>query len=150
MQLNHRTDYALRTLLYLSMIDTERLATLDEIAQKFHIARDHLIKIVNKLAKLNYITTQRGKGGGIKFNSTTLEVSIYEIVNHFEPTLQVIDCNHLRCPVRGMCRLNLILDEASSAFIETLKKYKFKEIMPKTLKEQKQVYQKLNIPIVLE
>lgn len=150
MQLNRRTDYALRTLLYLSMIDTERLATLDEIAQKFHIARDHLIKIVNKLAKLKYITTQRGKGGGIRFNASTLNVSLYDIVKNFESTLQVIDCNHLLCPVRGICRLNLILDEASNAFGETLKKYQFKEILPKDMKEQKQVYQRLNIPIVKE
>ncbi|MCW5590195.1 MAG: Rrf2 family transcriptional regulator [Legionellales bacterium] len=150
MQLNRRTDYALRTLLYLAIVSEERLSTLDEIAAAFHIARDHLIKIVNKLAKLKFITTQRGKGGGIKINLPTLENSIYEIITHFESTLKVIDCEHPICPIKGICRLNVILDEASSDFSKVLKKYKLKDILPQSSKEQKETHQKLNISIVIE
>lgn len=150
MQLTRRTDYGLRTLLYLAMISEERLSNLDEIAGAFHIARDHLIKIVNQLAKLQFITTQRGKGGGIKINQSTLEKSIYDIITHFESTLKVIDCDHPTCPIQGICRLNLILDEASSSFNTVLKKYKLKDILPQSFKEKKAIHQRLHIPIIVE
>lgn len=150
MQLNRRTDYALRTLLFLAMSSEERLSTIDEISAAFHIKRDHLIKIVNKLSKLQYVTTQRGKGGGIKINPKTLESSIYEIITHFESTLQVIDCDQPACPIKGICRLNAILNEATLNFNEVLRKYKIKNILPQSSKEQKEIHLTLNIPITIK
>lgn len=151
MQLNRRTDYALRTLLFLATLgEGERLSTLDEISEKFQIARDHLVKIVGKLAKLNYIKTTRGKGGGIKFNPATLEVSLYEIVMHFESSLEMVDCDHLLCPARGACRLKLILNEATQSFINVLQRYKFSDILPKNTQEIHDMRKKLGIPVVLQ
>lgn len=144
MQLNRQTDYALRALLFLAM--QENLSTIDDIAVKFFIAREHLTKIISRLAKLDYIVAIRGKGGGLKLNPRTLTVSLAEIVRHFEPTLKSIDCEKLACPLSGICRLNLVLDEASHSFMSTLERYTLSDILPKNTQERITVSKKLNIP----
>jgi Rrf2 family nitric oxide-sensitive transcriptional repressor len=150
MQLNRQTDFALRTLLFLAMAGGERLSNIDEIAEKFHIARNHLIKIVSKLAKLNYIKTLKGKGGGLRINPATLMVPLNEIVGNFEPSFKVIDCEQVDCPVTGICRLSGILDEASQSFVNTLKRYTLADILPQSPYERKEIGKRLNIPIVIE
>ena len=143
MQLNRQTDYALRALLFLAM--QEKLSTIDDIAKKFFIAREHLTKIISRLAKLNYVIAIRGKGGGLKINPSALTASLAEIIKHFEPTLKPIDCENLACPLSGICRLNLVLDEASHSFIATLEKYTLNDILPKKAHERTAVFKKLNI-----
>ncbi|MFA6036958.1 MAG: Rrf2 family transcriptional regulator [Legionellales bacterium] len=143
MQLNRQTDYALRALIFLGV--QQHLCTIDDIAVRFNIAREHLVKIIGKLAKLNYITATRGKGGGLKLNPETRQVLLSEIVKHFEPTFQPIDCEGLACPLNGVCRLSKILCEASHAFLSTLGKYTLDDILPKTNDEQALIAKKLNI-----
>lgn len=53
MQLNRQTDYALRVLIFLTLKSHDDLVKLDEISRKFNIVRNHLTKIIAKLAKSN-------------------------------------------------------------------------------------------------
>ena len=52
MQLTLHTDYALRVLVYLAQKKDE-LATISEIADFYHISRNHLVKVVHHLAPAN-------------------------------------------------------------------------------------------------
>jgi Rrf2 family nitric oxide-sensitive transcriptional repressor len=147
MQLNKQTDYALRVLLFLGAYPQGQLATIDMISEKFNIARNHLIKIVSKLAKLEYIETIKGKGGGMRIASGTLDIKLSEIIKNFEPTFEVIDCNHNDCPIRGMCRLKRALDLASTAFLAVLSQYSLRQLMPQSFGEGKDWGKQLDIPI---
>ncbi|TXI96930.1 MAG: Rrf2 family transcriptional regulator [Neisseriales bacterium] len=130
MQLNKQTDYALRVLLYLAFVGETRLVNIDEIVSKFHILRNHLIKIISKLARLKFIVTYRGVNGGMKINPETLNMTLDQIIAAFEPTFEVVQCEHLVCPLTGMCRLKAVLDEASNNFVATLSKYTLAEMLP--------------------
>ena len=130
MQLNKQTDYALRVLLYLAFVGETRLVNIDEIVSKFHILRNHLIKIISKLARLKFIITYRGVNGGMKINPETLNMTLDQIIAAFEPTFEVVQCEHLVCPLTGMCRLKAVLDEASNNFVATLSKYTLAEMLP--------------------
>ncbi len=143
MQLNRQTDYALRALIFLAM--QNELSTIDNIANKFSIAREHLTKIISRLAKLNYIIALRGKGGGLKLNPQTLKISLTEIVMQFEPTFKVIDCTVLACPLDGMCRLSKVLNEASTNFLNNLSQYTLSDILPHTAPEKLAVKKRLKI-----
>jgi Rrf2 family nitric oxide-sensitive transcriptional repressor len=137
MQLNSTTDYALRVLIFLVINKHNKLIKLDEISRKFYIKKNHLTKIVAKLASLNYIITQRGNGGGMKIHPDTLELNLFDIMNKFESSSKFIDCKGLDCPISGVCRLEVIITEACDAYKNTLKKYKLKDILPKESNVQK-------------
>lgn len=145
MQLNHQTDYALRVLIFLVFNQHNDLVKLDEISRKFNIVKNHLTKIVAKLANLNYIITQRGNGGGMKIHPDTLDLNLFEIMNKFEPSFKSIDCVELDCPTAGICRLEVILAEASKSYKTILQKYKLKDILPKKNSEQKLIFKSLNL-----
>lgn len=145
MQLNKQTDYALRVLLFLGNLPQEQLATIDLISDRFKIARNHLIKIVSKLAKLKYIITVKGKGGGMKISPHTLQTKLSEIIQNFEPTFQVIDCDHNACPIRGFCRLKCALDQASQAFLLVLSQYTLKQILPQNFAEKFEINKHLGL-----
>ena len=130
MQLNKQTDYALRVLLYLAFVGETRLVNIDEIVSKFHILRNHLIKIISKLARLKFIVTYRGVNGGMKINPETLSMKLDQIIAAFKPTFEIVQCEHLVCPLTGMCRLKSVLDEASDNFVATLSKYTLAEMLP--------------------
>ena len=50
MTLKTQTDYALRTLLYLAFVGEK--VTVDSIARAYGISKDHLVKVVQQLARL--------------------------------------------------------------------------------------------------
>ena len=49
MQLTHYTDFSLRVLIYLSLQEDRKLVTASDIAERFDIARNHLVKVANRL-----------------------------------------------------------------------------------------------------
>ena len=145
MQLNRQTDYALRVLVFLAISPKDTLVNLDTIAEKFNIVRNHLTKIITKLAKLNYITTQRGNGGGIRLKEKTLDLSLFEVMNSFESTFKSINCAGLSCPIHGVCRLESILSEAENAYTSVLQSYKLKNLIPSNSNEQRIIFKRLNL-----
>jgi Rrf2 family nitric oxide-sensitive transcriptional repressor len=131
MQLNKQTDYALRILIYLAMMEGNHLVTVDEISRKLNVARNHLTKIVSKLSKLRYIYTFRGTRGGMKIHPRAYEHDIARIIEEFEPTFTVVECNILDCKMTGLCEFRNILDKASNQFIKTLRQYTLDDLLPK-------------------
>ncbi|MEE4209798.1 MAG: Rrf2 family transcriptional regulator, partial [Parvularcula sp.] len=64
MQLNLRTDYALRMLMALAAKD--EVVSIDWIADQYGISRNHLAKVAQELAAAGFVETQRGRGGGLQ------------------------------------------------------------------------------------
>ena len=67
MQITRFTDLGLRVLMYLSMgaRDAAGRATITELAERLAVSRNHLVKVVHRLAQLELVATTRGKGGGM-------------------------------------------------------------------------------------
>lgn len=123
MQLTRHTDFSLRVLIYLSLIENEELATISEISEHFDIRRNHLTKVVNHLSQEDFIKTIRGKNGGIRLAKQTNEINIGKVVRAMEMNMEIIDCSKPVCPLTGFCDLKGILNEAQQAFLSTLDKY---------------------------
>ena len=136
MKLTQHTDFSLRLLIFLSLQNKGELVTIDHVVEHFLILKNHLTKIVNKLSKLGYINTVRGKNGGICLAKAASEINLSEVVKAMEANIEVVNCNTPACPLTNNCELKHILDDAQQAFFATLEKYTLSDICsnPKKLK----------------
>ena len=136
MQLTRHTDFSLRVLIYLSLNKSETLITINEISEHFEILKNHLTKVVNKLAKKGYIVTIRGKNGGIRLAKKPSEILLGNVVQSMEANLDIVDCTKPLCPLINNCKLKNILNEAKLSFLKTLNNYTIEDLNsePDTIK----------------
>src|SRR5690606_20885372 len=82
MYLTLYTDYSLRTLMFLATVD--RSSTISEVADAFHISRNHLVKVVHHLAREEFILSTRGKSGGITLARSPRRITVGDVVRAME------------------------------------------------------------------
>ncbi|HWO99133.1 MAG TPA: Rrf2 family transcriptional regulator [Methylococcus sp.] len=126
MQLTQFTDYSLRVLIYLARMPKDGLATVPEIAEYYRISRNHLVKVVHNLSSQGFVTTTRGKGGGIRLARSPDRIGIGEVVRRTEPHMNLVECFDVkanRCGIIRGCFLKAILYEARREFLVTLDRY---------------------------
>jgi len=130
MQLTRYSDYCLRVLIYLAVTEDE-LVTIEEISQSYGISRNHLMKVVNHLARLNYIQSVRGKGGGIRLSLAPANINVGRLIRDTEADLVLVECfgSKNQCCITPACKLKTILGEALTAFLSVLDQYTLKDIV---------------------
>ena len=124
MQITRFTDLGLRVLMYLSMgeRDTAR-ATITELAERLAVSRNHLVKVVHRLAQLELVATTRGKGGGMALAWPADQYRLGDVVRALEDNPSLIDCGAPPCVLARNCQLKSALDDALQAFFERLNQY---------------------------
>nr|WP_106779693.1 Rrf2 family transcriptional regulator [Lysinibacillus timonensis] len=126
MRLTLYTDYSLRVLLYLGIKGPERLSTIKEIADNYHISKNHLMKVTYDLGQLGFIETIRGRGGGIRLAKDPKDINIGEVVRNTEEDFHLVECfnseNNL-CRISPACQLKNALGEALKAYLQVLDQY---------------------------
>lgn len=119
------SDYTLRVLIYLAANEGEK-ATADEIAKAYDISFHHVAKAAQWLAKENYVTSERGRFGGITLARAAQTINIGQIVRATETGTALVDCmraNGGTCCIKPACGLKLALAEAQAAFYSALDKF---------------------------
>jgi Rrf2 family transcriptional regulator, nitric oxide-sensitive transcriptional repressor len=130
MRLTLHTDYSLRVLIHVGAADGE-LITIDDVSKTFDISKQHLMKVVNNLARKGYLDTVRGRGGGIRLRRPPRAINIGQVVRDTEETLGVVGCLQQRgyCPIQRICELRGVLHEATEAFLGVLEKYTLADLI---------------------
>jgi Rrf2 family transcriptional regulator, nitric oxide-sensitive transcriptional repressor len=130
MRLTLHTDYSLRVLIHVATADG-KLITINDIAKTFDISKQHLMKVVNNLSQKGYLTTVRGRGGGIRLRHPPRHINIGQVVRETEETLGVVGCLQQRgyCPIQRVCELRGVLREATEAFLGVLEKYTLADLV---------------------
>lgn len=130
MRLTAFTDYALRVLIYLAA-EPGRRATVAEICTAFDIKLNHLTKVVHHLAKRGWLTTVRGKGGGLTLALPAAGIHIGQVVRDTEGQALPAECfsaEASHCSIVSQCRLKGVLAEAVQAFYAVLDRYTLADI----------------------
>lgn len=126
MRLTRYTDYAMRVLFYLA-VNPGRPVPVSEIARAYDISQNHLVKIVHDLVKAGYLTSTRGRSGGVALARPAQEIRLGELVRCTETDLQLVDC--LGCAIIQHCSLPNPLHEATAAFLGALDRYTLADII---------------------
>lgn len=129
MQLTLFTDYALRTLTYLALQPERRLSTITEVAEKFDISRNHVVKIVHQLGVKGYIETVRGKHGGIRLARSGEEINLRDVVSDMENVSCLLDCHRDGCLLNSSCRFQGIMRKAMRAFLDVLGEFSLADLV---------------------
>lgn len=107
LRINRQTDYAVRVVLALSKKPKGTRLPTSEIGREMLIPPALLQRIVAELASGGYIETQAGRDGGISLARDPNQITLLQVVEHFEGTILLSDCVlregdcpfELRCPV---------------------------------------------------
>jgi len=122
MRLDKQTDYSLRVLMFLAA-NTDRLSTIAEIAKRFDISEAHLMKVVYLLGKAGFITTVRGRSGGMRLAGDGSSIRVGDVVRWMESDLAPVECLRASggaCLISSCCRLKGVLSKAVSAYLTVL------------------------------
>ena len=131
MRLTTFTDYCLRTLMYVGAKGDE-LSTIDEIAESYSVSRNHLSKVVFRLAQLGFLETIRGKGGGMRLALPPEAINLGQLVRNTEDDLELVECfgtANASCCIDSACLLRKVLRDALSAFFEVLDEYTLADLL---------------------
>jgi Rrf2 family nitric oxide-sensitive transcriptional repressor len=130
MRLTFSTDYALR-LLMLVGLETERLVTIEEVADRFGISKNHLMKVAHQLGQRGYLETVRGRNGGLRLGKAPDQIVVGEVVRKMEPDFAVVECESPAgyCRIAPCCTLRSAMRQAVQAFLAKLDQYTLEELL---------------------
>jgi len=130
MRLSSYSDYALRILIYLA-VQPDKLPTIAEIAERYGISKNHLMKVAHQLGVGGYIDTVRGRGGGLRLGKPPEQIRLGEVVRFTEQDLAIVECMGMEntCLLTPACVLKGVLGEALQAFVAVLDDYTLADIV---------------------
>ena len=124
MRLTTFSDYSFRVLIYLAAAP-QALATIADIARAYDISENHLMKVVHQLARLGYVETVRGKGGGMRLARPAASIPVGEVLRATEEGFELAECmtEDAECRITRVCGLKHAFGEALEAFLRVLDGY---------------------------
>jgi Rrf2 family nitric oxide-sensitive transcriptional repressor len=129
MRLSLHTDYALRTLMFLAARPGR--GSIGQVAEFFRISKDHVAKVVQALARLEYVRSIRGIGGGIELLRRPEEIRIGQVIRDFEGPLHLLECVAVEnvCVVQPRCRLKHVLAKAERLQMDYLDSVRLSDVI---------------------
>lgn len=122
MRLTDYTDYSLRVMMFCAL-NPGRSVTIAELADSHAVSKNHLMKIVNDLARQGWLQTTRGRGGGLRLLKPAADITIGALVRHTETDFRLVECfdtGHNTCTLTRNCQLQQVFVAALERFMTAL------------------------------
>jgi Rrf2 family nitric oxide-sensitive transcriptional repressor len=140
MRLTDYTDYSLRVLMFCAA-NPDRSVTIAELADHHVVSKNHLMKVVNDLARHGYLHTTRGRGGGLRLLQNPADINLGDVVRHTETDFRMVECfdpETNTCSLNEHCQLKQVLGLALKSYMAELDKVTLADVTrvgpPSTLK----------------
>ena len=103
-----------------------------QVAQLYGVSSDHMAKVVNKLARLGYIRSIRGIGGGIELARQPQAIHLGEVIEAFEGNMNLLECVATEnvCAIQPFCKLKGVLAEAERVQLDYLNSITLADVAP--------------------
>lgn len=131
MRLTLHTDYALRLLMLLA-IEPDARHTIEQVARRYGISRNHMMKVAHTLAQAGFVESVRGRGGGLELARSPEKINLGAVVRACEDNFTLVECfdkRHNTCVVTSACGLPGPLSEALAAFLSVLDGYSLADVI---------------------
>jgi Rrf2 family nitric oxide-sensitive transcriptional repressor len=103
-----------------------RTSTVSDVAEAYRLSRSHLLKVALRLRRLGFITTTRGRAGGIRLAKEPHEINIGTLVRGAEDGFALVECMQETggaCMISPVCLLKGMFGEALEAYLAVLDRY---------------------------
>jgi len=130
MRLSLQTDYALRTLMYLGTMGGR--FSVEQVASFYQISGDHVAKVVSQLARLGFVRSIRGLGGGIELGKPATEIFLGDVIAAFEGPCHLLECLGREgvCVIESYCKLKKALAKAETLQRDYLNGISLQDLLP--------------------
>lgn len=130
MRLTRFTDYSLRVLIFLGQNNEDRV-TIQQIAEAYGISKNHLMKVVSNLTRLDFVVAQRGPGGGIKLNRPPEEIGLDEVIGNTEKNLSDVHLSKSSAKKDSSpeSKLSQFLQHAVQAYLTELSHFTLADVL---------------------
>jgi Rrf2 family nitric oxide-sensitive transcriptional repressor len=122
MRLTAHTDFSLRVLMTLAVAE-KRVVTIDELARRHRLSKNHLMKVAQTLVAAGYVESVRGRAGGLRLARPAGAIRMGEVVRVLEKDSRLVEClgtGPADCALAGACVLTRKMSEALEAFFADL------------------------------
>ncbi len=145
MRLSLQTDYALRALMYLAANDGHH--SISEIARKYDISKNHLMKVAQRLVAEGFVDSVRGRSGGLMLNRPANTINVGKVVRTFEDYGTFVECFNKAdnsCVVSPVCGLRHVLADGVEIFLRHLDRFTVADLIGDRVEFQSVWDQSLN------
>lgn len=100
--------------------DRGRAFSAAKLAEEFRLSRNHLAKILQRLAQAGIVTTRCGSGGGVVLALPPETIRLGALVRLLEQGQALVECfapEGGECTIIGCCRPKARLRSADAAFL---------------------------------
>lgn len=135
MLIKRKTDYAIRSILYLCE-KKERMADVNEISKKKHIPKIFLAKILQKLSKKSIVKSLKGRKGGFYLAKDPSKLTLMEIIEIMQGPISINICavEKRKCKFSNICSVHPVWVEMRKEIEKELKRISFKKLIKKMKK----------------
>ncbi|MCK9544816.1 MAG: Rrf2 family transcriptional regulator [Novosphingobium sp.] len=126
MRFTRYTDYSLRVLIHLALHD-DRLCSIGEVSHTYDVSHNHLMKVVNALARDGFIETVRGRSGGMRLARPANQITVGEVVRRTEEGFELADCSG--CALSPACGLTGVLAQGMQAMMAVFDSYTIADLL---------------------
>lgn len=131
MQITRQADYALRAVLYLAELGSERRAATSQIAAEQHIPPSFLAKIVSQLSVAGLLQTSRGARGGVSLALSPEDITLLQVVEAIDGPILLNECVADKgvCVFGEDCSLRPVFCDAQAELVARLEETSFDKLL---------------------
>jgi Rrf2 family transcriptional regulator, iron-sulfur cluster assembly transcription factor len=122
MELTRKGEYAVRGIIYLARLPYGNVALLSDIAEAAHIPQTFLAKIFQNFAKLGFVNSYRGTGGGFSLARPASAITLREVVEAVEGPIAPNRCVNTpgECERSAICPVHTVWRRVQLQAVEIL------------------------------
>jgi len=130
MRVTTHSDFALRVLIF-AALQGDRPSRIEDVAERYQISKSHLTKVVWNLSSAGFLTTARGRAGGLRLARPPEEINLGAVLRATEDNGALVECFNTSgcCVITPACRARRIFREALEAFHAVFDKYTLADLM---------------------